>query len=212
MNKIEFGDPKLTRQFGRLVSKYNKYLQNERRFADRKYWAAVLKRYEKLVKAGIVDEVAREIEELLDVAARQDRHPISLIIAASSTFDKDWLNRGTSALLFALHKRDQWDDLRDFFSENGGVRGCAEAYRKYRHQPAPPKSSPLKLQMKKHVERYNKYHKRSVLDGHQRPAEAPQQRSEAQQQPAEAPRQRSEAQQQPAEARVFLAASRAAKK
>ena len=205
MNKIEFGDPELTRQFGRLRRKYNKYFQNERRFADRKYWAAVLKRYEKLVKAGIVDEVAREIEELLDVAARQDRHPISLIIAASSTSDKDWLNRGTSALLFALHKRDQWDDLLDFFSENGGVRGCAEAYRKYRHQPAPPKSSPLELQMTKHVERYIKYHKRSVLDGHQRPAEAPQQRSEAQQQPAEAPRQRSEA-------RAFLAGSRAAKK
>jgi hypothetical protein len=212
MNKIEFGDPELTRQFGRLRRKYNKYFQNERRFADRKYWAAVLKRYEKLVKAGIVDEVAREIEELLDVAARQDRHPISLIIAASSTSDKDWLNRGTSALLFALHKRDQWDDLLDFFSENGGVRGCAEAYRKYRHQPAPPKSRPLKLQMKKYMERYFESRKRRVLDGHQRPAEAPQQRSEANSnQPrllASDPRPSSN---QPRPG-VFLAGSRAAKK
>ena len=44
MYKIEFGDPKLTRQFGRLRRKNNKYSYNKRRFADRKYWAAVLAR------------------------------------------------------------------------------------------------------------------------------------------------------------------------
>jgi hypothetical protein len=59
---------------------------------------------------------------------RKQKHPIRVIIDATSAADNKTKSRWTRALRYAWRKRKAWEDLKSFLRENSGPAGCAEQF------------------------------------------------------------------------------------
>jgi hypothetical protein len=98
------------------------------RFAFYDYLAAVFELYVQLRRTNQAKKAATLIIKLLGLRQQNRAHPISVIIAATSTADLKTRSRWNRALKYAWRERRTWKDPGSFLRENGGPAGCADQF------------------------------------------------------------------------------------
>jgi hypothetical protein len=101
--------------------------RSERKFADYPYLRSVLRAYEYFSDNELLTHLTVIAPSELMTPVRVGRHPIRIIIDASSSQpDLRMRSRWTRALQYALARKVAPSDLSRFFRANSGVAGCAD--------------------------------------------------------------------------------------
>jgi hypothetical protein len=121
-------DRRLRQTIDDLRSLERKCFASRSRFAFYDYLAAVFELYVQLRRTKQTKRTARLIGKLFGFHNQRRKHPIRVIIDATSSADNKTKSRWTRALRYAWYKRKTWRDLKTFLRENGGPAGCAEQF------------------------------------------------------------------------------------
>jgi hypothetical protein len=79
-------------------------------------------------RVGDARSVANRMVKRAGLGHQPDRHPLRIIIDATSLADRKSKSRWTQALRFAWRERSKWSDLTSCLHANGGVAGCASKW------------------------------------------------------------------------------------
>ena len=120
-------DQQLRKTIDELRELERKCFASRSRFAFYDYLAAVFELYVQLKRTKQAKQSAKSIAKLFGLRKQNRRHPIRVIIDATSTADLKTRSRWSWALRYAWYERRTWRDLRTFLRENGGPAGCADS-------------------------------------------------------------------------------------
>ena len=84
--------------------------------------------YVQCKQAGVARTATNRISKLSGLRHQPDRHPIRIVIDATSTADRKSKSRWTQALRYAWRERSKWGGLEQCLRANGGVAGCAQKF------------------------------------------------------------------------------------
>jgi hypothetical protein len=93
-----------------------------------RYLAAVFDLYSGWKRAGVLPMAVARIAKLAALHDRTGRHPMRLIIEATSKADRRSKSRWTQALRYAWRERVRWPTLLRCLEANGGIAGCASKW------------------------------------------------------------------------------------
>jgi hypothetical protein len=121
-------DQKLESEITELKDLGRKCFNGRQRFAFYRYLVAVYSLYDRLRRKQAAKQGARNIQSMCGMPPSRTRHPIRIILDATSSADAKTKSRWTRALRFARHERRRWQDLESFLRRNGGPAGCADQF------------------------------------------------------------------------------------
>ena len=111
-----------------LTKLARRWRKSHRKRALYKFLATVWALYAGWKRAGIEWTAANRIARLVGSSVQHDRHPVRIIIDATTTADRRAKSRWCRDLRFAWRERSRWKDLTECLRANGGVAGCAEKF------------------------------------------------------------------------------------
>lgn len=144
MPKIEFttdlSNASLQVVINAMAKQERKWRKTGRKRDLYRYLGAVFSQYATWKCAGVQDRAAKRLAKVAGLARRQVRHPIRVIIDATSTADRRTKSRWCRALRYAWrgHRRRK-QDLFDCLDAQGGITGCASRWADlHAHKRTPP--------------------------------------------------------------------------
>jgi hypothetical protein len=93
-----------------------------------RYLTAVFDLYAEWKRAGSARVPANRVVRFAGLTRKSDRHPLRILIDATSTADRKSKSRWTQALRFAWRERHQWRDLEQYLCGSGGISVSASKW------------------------------------------------------------------------------------
>lgn len=111
-----------------LTKLERRWRKTGKKSALHRYHHAVFNIYAAWQHAGDTRTASNRIARLAGLSHQPGRHPLRVLIDASSSADRRVVSRWCRALRYAWRERFKWQDLTECLRANGGVAGCAQKW------------------------------------------------------------------------------------